>query len=88
MDTVQNDGGLTRQEIADFWENHWCAHFREAFKEGREEGREEGWLQLLSQWMKRNHLSAEAVVDQFSFSPSEREKLILALKEKASEEPT
>ena len=93
MDTVRNERGLTRQEIAEFWENHWCAHFREAFEEGiekgreegiekgREEGREEERLELLSQLMRRNHLSAESVVDQFSFSPDVRARMILALKE-------
>ena len=42
MDTIHTDSNLSRQEIAAFWENHWCAHFREAFKEGREEGEKEG----------------------------------------------
>ena len=92
MDAIHTDSNLSRQEIAAFWENHWCAHFREAFKEGREEGekegreegekkgREEGQIQLLSQLMKNNQLSAEDVVAQFAFSPKEREKMILALK--------
>ena len=96
MDTIHTDSTISRQEIAAFWENHWCAHFREAFKEGREEGekegekkgreegekkgREEGQILLLSQLMKNNQLSAEDVVAQFAFSPKEREKMILALK--------
>ena len=42
MDTIHTDSTISRQEIAAFWENHWCAHFREAFKEGREEGEKEG----------------------------------------------
>ena len=42
MDAIHTDSNLSRQEIAAFWENHWCAHFREAFKEGREEGEKEG----------------------------------------------
>ena len=101
MDTVRNERGLTRQEIAEFWENHWCSHFREAFEKGREEGIEEGReegiekgreegreeerLELLSQLMRRNHLSAESVVDQFSFSPDARAQMILALKERERE---
>ena len=80
MDTIHTDSNLSRQEIAAFWENHWCAHFREAFREGRDEGREEERILLLSQLMKNNHLSAEDVVAQFAFSPKEREKMILALK--------
>ena len=42
MDTIHTESTISRQEIAAFWENHWCAHFREAFKEGREEGEKEG----------------------------------------------
>ena len=80
MDAIHTDSNLSRQEIAAFWENHWCAHFREAFKEGREEGRDEGQILLLSQLMKNNQLSAEDVVAQFAFSPKEREKMISALK--------
>ena len=89
MDTVRNERGLTRQEIAEFWENHWCSHFREAFEEGVEKGiekgREEERLELLSQLMRQSHLSAESVVDQFSFSPDARARMILALKERETE---
>ena len=62
--------------------NYWDRNVIEAAKylAVLEEGRKEGQLQLLSQLMKNNHLSAEAVVDQFSFSPQTREKMILALK--------
>ncbi len=34
---------LSRQEIHDFWENHWCAEFRDAYHEGWKKGWKEGW---------------------------------------------
>ena len=82
---VSNVAALSEEERFIYEEklrNYWdCnAIYAAKYLEGRDEGIEEGQLQLLSQLMKNNHLSAEAVVDQFSFSPQAREKMILALK--------
>ena len=81
---------IYEEKLRNYWDRNvieaakYLAAFEDGEKKGREEGREEGekkgQLRLLSQLMKNNHLSAEAVVDQFSFSPKEREKMILALK--------
>ena len=82
---VSNVAALSEEERFIYEEklrNYWDRNVIEAAKylAVRDEGIEEGQLQLLSQLMKNNHLSAEAVVDQFSFSPQAREKMILALK--------
>ena len=85
---------IYEEKLRNYWDRNvieaakYLAAFEDGEKKGREEGREdgekkgreEGQIQLLSQLMKNNHLSAEAVVDQFSFSPQAREKMILALK--------
>ena len=92
MDTIEKEGTLSRQEIHDFWENHWCAEFRDAYHEGmekgmekgREEGREEGMVKILTQFMAQTHQSAEAITAQLDISPEERGRLLGLLKASSS----
>ena len=67
---------LSRQEIHDFWENHWCAEFRDAYHEGMEKGMEKGMVKILTQLMAQTHQSAEAITAQLDISPEERGRLM------------
>ena len=71
---------LSRQEIHDFWENHWCAEFRDAYHEGMEKG----MVKILTQFMAQMHQSAEAVTAQLDLSPEERGRLLDLLKASSS----